>query len=374
MSGPLPFKFPGCIHGSGHQWDHNRRIPSKSRLLGKSHKENKMVCCSSLQRKPRTFLVYDMVKDRIKAERKIGVVFQKWTQQCQAFVLRLPGKERRGCACPSSLVEFCPISAGGWNSPSWIHTLEEQIQDEKLLLEEKMRELRAQRDSSFHKAERTWRLEVEKLNTRLKMQQEENSQLSVSVSALSAQNRVLEKKVQALVVELLETADTLEMERPKNRQWEEVLIRERAAWESERQGVAQLVEDLRSELGRLRRSDGAGQCVCPRSRWEESDMEKQRLAEENRGLRELNEELQDAVLTQSGTLIFLQPGVRERNRTAQGSLVHSIADEIEVCTKEQISALNEQKEINRRLRQYLDRVILSVLEKDPALLEIKSTI
>ncbi|MEE6511955.1 hypothetical protein FKM82_018846 [Ascaphus truei] len=265
----------------------------------------------------------------------------------------------------------CLHAASLWRR---IHTLEEQIQDEKLLLEEKMRELRAQRDSSFHKAERTWRLEVEKLNTRLKMQQEENSQLSVSVSALSAQNRVLEKKVQTLVVELLETADTLEMERPKNRQWEEVLIRERAAWESERQGVAQLVEDLRSELGRLRRSDSAGQCVCPRSRWEESDMEKQRLAEENRGLRELNEELQDAVLTQSGTLIFLQPGVRERNRAAQGSLVHSIADEIEVCTKEQISALNEQKEINRRLRQYLDRVILSVLEKDPALLEIKSTI
>ncbi|KAM4652847.1 rab11 family-interacting protein 4A-like [Discoglossus pictus] len=255
-----------------------------------------------------------------------------------------------------------------------MHLLEEELQDEKLHLEEERREHLALRESSFHKAERKWGLDMEKIHTRLKLLQEENSQLSLSVSTLHNENRILEKKVQSVVTEVLQASESLVKEQDKTKQLEETLCQERAAWELQRQESAQLIEDLRSELARQRWTDGTVRCCdedCAQSLLEECKLQKERLAEENRSLRDLNEELQDALLLQGGALCFNQRDSRGSSPSTQGSPVHSIADEIEVCTKDQVSALNEQKEINRRLRQYLDRMILSVLEKDPTLLEVK---
>ncbi|KAE8611187.1 hypothetical protein XENTR_v10012361 [Xenopus tropicalis] len=259
-----------------------------------------------------------------------------------------------------------------------IYSLEEQMQDQKLQLEEEKQEIISQRDSCFHKAERKWCLEREKLNARIKVLQDDNVQFSQSVSTLNAQNRVLEKKVQSLVSEVLETAESLEKERESSRMWKDALNQEREAWQRERQEAAQLVEDLRCELSRFQRTDCELPCCNDRrsthSLWEECEREKHRLAEENQSLREINEDLQDALLVQNGSLCFPHSIHRENSPSKPGSPVHSIAEEIDVCTQEQISALNEQKEVNRRLRQYLDRVILTVLEKDPALLEIKPSL
>ncbi|XP_018116626.1 rab11 family-interacting protein 4B isoform X2 [Xenopus laevis] len=269
-----------------------------------------------------------------------------------------------------------------------IYSLEEQIQDQKLQLEEEKREILSQRESCFLKAERKWHLEMEKLNARIKVLQDDNAKLSQSVSALNAQNRVLEKKVQSLVSEVLETADSLEKERERSGMWEEALNQEREAWQHERQEAAQLIEDLRCELrtfqrtdcelSRFQMTDCELQCCDDRgsthSLWEECEREKQRLADENQSLREINEDLQDALLVQNGSVCFPYRTHEENSHSKPGSPVHSIAEEIDVCTQQQISALNEQKEINRRLRQYLDRVILTVLEKDPGLLEIKPSL
>ncbi|OCT85371.1 hypothetical protein XELAEV_18023539mg [Xenopus laevis] len=164
-----------------------------------------------------------------------------------------------------------------------IYSLEEQIQEQKLQLEEEKREILSQRESCFLKAERKWRLEMEKLNARIKVLQDDNGQLSQSVTALNAQNRVLEKKVQSLVSEVLETAESLETERERSRMWEEALTQQREAWQRERQEAAQLVEDLRCELSRFQSTDCELQCCddtgSTHSLWEECEMEKQRLAD-----------------------------------------------------------------------------------------------
>lgn len=36
-----------------------------------------------------------------------------------------------------------------------------------------------------------------------------------------------------------------------------------------------------------------------------------------------------------------------------------------------MEALKEQEEINQRLRQYMDKIILSILDHNPSILEIK---
>lgn len=37
-----------------------------------------------------------------------------------------------------------------------------------------------------------------------------------------------------------------------------------------------------------------------------------------------------------------------------------------------VDALKEQEEINLRLRQYMDKIILAILDHNPSILEIKS--
>lgn len=50
----------------------------------------------------------------------------------------------------------------------------------------------------------------------------------------------------------------------------------------------------------------------------------------------------------------------------------SLAQEMSNATKDEvIEALKKQEQINEQLRDYLDRIILSVLERDPEILEIK---
>nr|XP_039269351.1 rab11 family-interacting protein 4B-like [Styela clava] len=60
-------------------------------------------------------------------------------------------------------------------------------------------------------------------------------------------------------------------------------------------------------------------------------------------------------------------------RTLMGSApVDSIADEMASATRDEVvEALQKTEHENAQLRQYLDKIILSVLEKDPSILEIK---
>lgn len=46
--------------------------------------------------------------------------------------------------------------------------------------------------------------------------------------------------------------------------------------------------------------------------------------------------------------------------------------EIDHASRDQLmEALKEQEEINFRLRQYMDKIILSILDHNPSILEIK---
>ena len=42
-----------------------------------------------------------------------------------------------------------------------------------------------------------------------------------------------------------------------------------------------------------------------------------------------------------------------------------------LCVPQLVDALKEQEEINLRLRQYMDKIILAILDHNPSILEIK---
>ncbi|KAH3873429.1 hypothetical protein DPMN_036664 [Dreissena polymorpha] len=89
--------------------------------------------------------------------------------------------------------------------------------------------------------------------------------------------------------------------------------------------------------------------------------EMQKLKEANKHLAEENEELNAQLLAQT-----VQEG---RHIMQEGS---SLAEELDHMTKEELmKSLREQQDVNRRLSQYVDKILLTILEKNPSVLEKK---
>ncbi|XP_072098504.1 rab11 family-interacting protein 4B-like, partial [Mobula birostris] len=83
---------------------------------------------------------------------------------------------------------------------------------------------------------------------------------------------------------------------------------------------------------------------------------------ENARLREQNVELNGQVLGLSlseAAGLFQNPA-------------QSLATEIDTASRDQLmEALRDREEINLRLRQYMDRIILAIIDHNPSILEIK---
>lgn len=88
--------------------------------------------------------------------------------------------------------------------------------------------------------------------------------------------------------------------------------------------------------------------------------EMQKLKETNKHLLEENEELNGQLLVQAVNV--------GRHMLQEGS---SVAEELEQMTKEELmTSLQERKDVNFRLKQYVDKILTIVLEKNPSILEI----
>lgn len=151
--------------------------------------------------------------------------------------------------------------------------------------------------------------------------------------------------------------------------------------EAEHQQREQLVEELSMEIERLRE---AAQRLAVRDRDPDRDQGAQVLAlgaqlervrEEARSLREANEELQALVLTR---------GVEEGRSLLTGGS-SSLAAELEAMSQDENmdksldqssvakirQALKEQQEMNSQLRQYIDGILINIIENYPELLEVR---
>lgn len=97
----------------------------------------------------------------------------------------------------------------------------------------------------------------------------------------------------------------------------------------------------------------------------ELEHEVKRLKQENQKLREQNDELNGQILSLS---LY-----EAKTLFATQTKAQSLAAEIDNASRDQLmEALKEQEEINLRLRQYMDKIILSILDHNPSILEIKN--
>ncbi|CAI9723696.1 family-interacting 4A-like isoform X4 [Octopus vulgaris] len=141
-------------------------------------------------------------------------------------------------------------------------------------------------------------------------------------------------------------------------------------FEHERKATAQLLDELGKELKELRqykietehiRQTQKNALELP-DKCRELEEEIKKLQEENRTLRDSNDDLNVQLLNRC---------MEEGRRLLKYNGAISLADEIDNLSKEELmNALKEQQDVNDRLKKYVDKIILKILEKNQSLLEI----
>ncbi|XP_037670042.1 rab11 family-interacting protein 3 isoform X2 [Choloepus didactylus] len=249
------------------------------------------------------------------------------------------------------------------------NALEEQLKEQELRASTRVLEEARRQRELLCKVERERSIEVENLQARLQQLDEENSELRACTPCLKASIERLEEEKQRLLNEIEDLSLRLSEEQEGRRQAGDRLSHERHRFRRDREAAQELIEDLRKQLEQLQlfkleveqrrgRSSSAGLQEY-NSRARESELEQ----EDNRSLKEQNDEL-------NGHIINLSiQGARSLFST---SFSESLAAEISSVSRDELmEAIQKQEEINLRLQDYIDRIIVAIMETNPSILEVK---
>ncbi|XP_032176119.1 rab11 family-interacting protein 4 isoform X1 [Mustela erminea] len=258
-----------------------------------------------------------------------------------------------------------------------VHELEEMVKDQETMAEQALEEEARRHREAYSKLEREKSTEIELLNTRVQQLEEENAELRTTVTRLKAQTEKLDEERQRMSDRLEDTSLRLKDETDLYKRMMDKLRQNRLEFQKEREATQELIEDLRKELEHLQMykldcerpgrgrssSSGLGE-FSARAREVELEHEVKRLKQENHKLRDQNDDLNGQILSLS---LY-----EAKNLFATQTKAQSLAAEIDTASRDELmEALKEQEEINFRLRQYMDKIILAILDHNPSILEIK---
>ncbi|XP_017161634.1 rab11 family-interacting protein 4B isoform X1 [Poecilia reticulata] len=286
-----------------------------------------------------------------------------------------------------------------------VNELEEQLKDQETRAEQNFQEELRRHREAYSKMERDKNTQIELLTSRIKNLEEENSEMSSSMFRLRSQTEKLDEEKQRMTDKLEDTSLRLKDEMDLYRKMMDKLKQNREQFQKEKDAMQELIEDLRRELehlqlykleaekpGRSRSSSSGLSDFNSRTREVELEHEVKRLKQqcasqdflppdfhllvlsgaqrcpgltETQKLREQNDDLNGQILSLS---------LHEaKNLFATQTKAQSLAAEIDSASRDQLmEALKEQEDINLCLRQYMDKVILSILDHNPSILEIKN--
>ncbi|XP_047464469.1 rab11 family-interacting protein 3 [Mugil cephalus] len=255
------------------------------------------------------------------------------------------------------------------------NALEEQLKEQELYADEQLQLETRRHKEALSKLERERGLELENMQTRLQQLDEENSELRSCVPCLRANIERLEEEKRKLEDETETMSDRLVEETESRRKMADKLSHERHQNQKEKECTQELIEDLRKQLEHLQlykleaeakrgRSPAAGlQEYQTRTREAELEQEIKRLKQDNRTLKEQNDEL-------NGQIINLS--IQGAKNLMSASFSDSLAAEINnVSRVELMEAVHKQEEINYRLQDYIDKIIVAIMESNPSILEVK---
>ncbi|XP_036390381.1 rab11 family-interacting protein 3 [Megalops cyprinoides] len=255
------------------------------------------------------------------------------------------------------------------------NALEEQLKEQEARAEEALQlEVRRHKEAMY-KLEQERGMELENLQSRLQQLDEDNSELRSCVPCLRANIERLEEEKRKLQDEVEDVTERLNEELESRRKMADKLAHERHKSQKEKECTQELIEDLRKQLEHLQlykleveaksgRSPGAGlQEYQSRTREQELEQEIRRLKQDNLSLKEQNDEL-------NGQIINLS--IQGAKNLFSASFSESLAAEISSVSRDELmEAIHKQEEINYRLQDYIDRIIVAIMESNPSILEVK---
>ncbi|XP_013777074.1 rab11 family-interacting protein 4A-like isoform X2 [Limulus polyphemus] len=252
---------------------------------------------------------------------------------------------------------------------SRIHSLEEQIKELELRSEDRVKDEEARMKELMARLERDKAAEIEQYTNRLYSLQQEHLGLKEDVIKLKNHVDRLKQEKSAVQEELAESTSQLISLREEHQKLLERTRREREEINEEKKVNSQLLQQYNIELDELRRFKQENTKQPQTSillelpvQYQELEEDMRKLKEENKYLLESNEELQAQILNSR----------LEQGRTLIHQGQESLAVEFDNLSKDQVmEALQEQKEVNTKLRRYIDGILLNVLEHYPQLLEVK---
>uniref|UniRef100_UPI00398EDEBB rab11 family-interacting protein 4-like n=1 Tax=Pristiophorus japonicus TaxID=55135 RepID=UPI00398EDEBB len=258
-----------------------------------------------------------------------------------------------------------------------VHAMEEQLKDQETRAEEVFHEELRRHREILSKLEREKNTEIEMLSARAQQLEEESNELKNTATRLKSQTEKLDQEHQRITYKLEDTSLRLKDEMDLYKGMMDKMRRNRHEFQKEREAMQELIEDLRKELEHLqlfkleaerpswgRSPSSSVYELSFRTKEMELEYEVKRLKQENLRLREQNDDLNGQILSLS---LY-----EAKNLFATQTKAQSLAAEIDTATRDQLmEALQEQEEINLRLRQYMDKIILAILDHNPSILEIK---
>ncbi|ETN61160.1 blastoderm specific protein 25D [Anopheles darlingi] len=254
------------------------------------------------------------------------------------------------------------------------HMLEEQLRETELRAEERLTQEQKRHRELLARVEREAKLQNENCQIRIRTMEIEATSLREEIQRLRAQNDKQAADLHAAEEKLEKSMDSLMIAHQD--------LAEARAEEKKHRADKMAAEELMVELGkeceRLRSERGpALPTTSPESlRLEELHQEMDDLRQKSKALEEANEELQAMMLTRS----------IEEGRNLLNGPSNSLAQELEAMSQNQDTvdsstlasltqlqvAFQEKEDENRRLKHYIDTMLLNVVENYPQLLEVKA--
>ncbi|XP_049299962.1 rab11 family-interacting protein 4B isoform X21 [Anopheles funestus] len=241
------------------------------------------------------------------------------------------------------------------------HMLEEQLRETELRAEERLAEEQKRHRELLARVEREAKLQNENCQIRIRTMEMEVTGLREEIQRLRLQSDKQAADLHATEEKLEKARDSLMIS-------QQDLVEARAEEKKHRadkQAAEELMVELDKECERLRSERGpALPTTSPESlRLEELHQEMDELRQKNKSLEEANEELQAMMLTRS----------IEEGRNLLNGTSNSLAQELEAMSQNQLQvAFQEKEDENRRLKHYIDTMLLNVVENYPQLLEVKA--
>lgn len=258
-----------------------------------------------------------------------------------------------------------------------VHELEEMLKDQEMRSDQILDDEFKRHRETYSRLEKERNVEMELLSARVQELEEENDDLLTTITRLKSHTERMDEERQRMSDKLEDTSLRLKDEMDLYKKMMDKLRQNRQKFQQEREATQELIEDLRKELEHLQiyrldsersgrgRSSSSGLIEFnAKTRESELEQEIRRLKQDNQKLRDQNDDLNGQILSLS---LY-----EAKNLFSTQTKAQSLAAEIDTASKDELmEALKEQEEINLRLRQYMDKIILAILDHNPSILEIK---